>query len=122
MVILFLSAPYFPLIYNTTDSVRSLATSFMICYAIYLPFSSLMNSFYFAIRSGGKTLMTFLFDSGYMFVITVPFAYVLARFTGFDVVTVYMASLLIEIFKVIVGFVLVKNGFWARNIVDVKDD
>lgn len=121
-LVMYYTSGLYPEIYHTTPYVKQLAKAFIMCYAIYLPLHSLMNSFYFAIRSGGKTLMTFLFDSGYMFVITVPFAYVLARFTGFDVVTVYMASLLIEIFKVIVGFVLVKNGFWARNIVDVKDD
>ena len=77
-----------------------------------------MNSFYFAIRSGGKTLITFLFDSVYMLAITVPLTFVLAEFSPLNIITVYLASLFIEIFKVIIGFILIKNGMWAKNIVD----
>jgi len=121
-VVMILTSGLYPRIYNTTDAVKTLAMYFIISQALYMPLHSLMNSFYFAIRSGGKTLITFLFDSVYMLCITVPFAYLLARFTSLDIVTVYFASLMIEIFKVIIGFILVKNGFWAKNIVDTKDN
>ena len=120
MIILFFTAPYFPLIYNTSNSVRNLAKAFMICYAIYLPFNSLMNSFYFAIRSGGNTVITFLLDSLYMLCITVPFTFILARFTSVSIIPLYALSLAIEIFKVILGFFLITNGKWAQNIVDDK--
>ena len=118
MVIMFLVADYFPKIYNTSESVRGLASSFLVCYAVYLPFSSLMNSFYFAIRSGGKTTITFLLDSVYMLAITVPFTFILARFTSINIIPLYALSLGIEIFKVIFGFYLISNGTWAQNIVD----
>ncbi len=117
-VVMALTSSLYPEIYNTTQAVKNLAKHFIICQAIYLPLHSIMNSFYFAIRSGGKTFITFLFDSVYMFVITVSFTYVMARFTSFDVVTVYFASLMIEIFKLIIGFILIRNGFWAKNIID----
>lgn len=121
-VVMVFTSGLYPEIYNTSDSVKVLAARFIICQAIYMPLHSLMNSFYFAIRSGGKTLITFLFDSVYMLFITVPFAYVLARFTQLSIVPVYFASLMIEIFKVIIGFILVKNGFWAKNIVDSNEN
>lgn len=121
-IVMVLTSELYPRMYNTTDSVKELAKAFIICYAIYMPMNSLINSFYFAIRSGGKTGITFVFDSVYMLCLTVPFTFVLAKFTALGVVTVYMASLLIEIFKVIAGILLVRNGFWARNIVDANDD
>jgi Na+-driven multidrug efflux pump len=120
MLLLLITAPLFPLIYNTSDSVRNLASTFMTCYAIYLPFNSLMNSFYFAIRSGGNTVITFLLDSAYMLCVTVPFTFILARFTGVAIVPLYALSLAIEIFKVVLGFYLISNGKWAQNIVDER--
>lgn len=120
MVILLFTAPFFPLIYNTSFAVQNLATSFMVCYAIYLPFSSLMNSFYFAIRSGGNTAITFLLDSVYMLCVTVPFTFVLANFTSIAIVPLYALSLAIEFFKVLFGFYLIKKGTWAQNIVNQK--
>ena len=120
MILLLITAPFFPLIYNTTDAVKQLATSFMVCYAIYLPFNSLMNSFYFAIRSGGNTIITFLLDSVYMLCVTVPFTFVLANFTSVSIIPLYALSLAIEFFKVIFGFYLITKGAWAQNIVNQK--
>ena len=119
-LILIIFASFFPEIYNTTEEVKGIAASFIICYAVYLPFNSLMNSFYFAMRSGGKTIITFIFDSIYMLCISVPFTFVLARFTDIDIVPLYALSLGIEIFKVIIGFFLISSGKWAQNIVGEK--
>ena len=113
-------APLFPKIYNTGENVRSLATTLILCYSAYIPFNALMNSFYFALRSGGKTFITFLFDSVYMLCITVPFTFILANFTNLHIIPLYALSLAIEIFKVAVGFFLISKGSWAQNIVDEK--
>lgn len=118
--VLMLFAPVFPQIYNTGENVRNLATSFIICYAIYTPFSALMNAFYFAIRSGGKTIITFILDSVYMLCVTVPFTFVLSKFTDINIVPLYALSLAIEIFKVILGFYLVSKGTWAQSVLDEK--
>lgn len=113
-------APIFPEIFNTEDIVKSYAASFIMCYAVYLPFNALMNAFYFAIRSGGKTVITFIFDSVYMLCISVPFTFTLAYFTDIGIVPLYALSLGIEIFKVIIGFFLIAKGSWAQNIVSEK--
>ena len=55
-----------------------------------------------------------------MLAVTVPFTFILARFTGIPVIPLYALSLAIEIFKVILGFFLITNGKWAQNIVDEK--
>lgn len=119
--VLVLISSLFPQIYNTEQNVKDLATSFIICYAVYLPFNALMNSFYFAIRSGGKTIITFIFDSVYMLCISVPFTFILAYFTDLHIVPLYALSLGIEIFKVIIGFYLISKGTWAQNIVSDRN-
>ncbi len=119
-IVLTVIAPVFPEIYNTEDYVKNLAASFITCYAVYLPFSALMNAFYFAIRSGGKTVITFIFDSVYMLCVSVPFTFMLAHLTDMHIVPLYALSLGIEIFKVIIGFYLISKGTWAQNIVDEK--
>ena len=72
---------FFPQIYNTTDEIKSLATSFIAVSAIIMPFCAFTHSSYFTLRSGGKTLVTFLFDSVFTWVIVVPVAFVLAKYT-----------------------------------------
>ena len=64
--------------------------------------------------------ITFLFDSGFMWVVSIPFAYVLSRYTALPIEVVYAMCQGIEILKCIVGFVLLKKGVWLNNIVEHK--
>lgn len=113
-------APFIPRIYNTTDEVRRLATHFMLTSAIYMSFNSVSHCSYFALRSGGKTLITFLFDSAYSWVVCVPFAYVITHFTKLDIYAIYPISLFTDVIKCIIGVVIVRTGYWAQNIVSDK--
>ena len=72
-----LVAHLFPQIYNTSDSIRDLAAAFIRICALCMPINALANACYFTLRSGGKTFVTFLFDSFYVCVLTVPMAFVL---------------------------------------------
>ncbi len=121
-VIMAATSSLYPMIYNTTDEARELAKLFIICYAVYLPLNSIINSCYFTLRSGGKTLITFLFDSVYMICVVVLFTYVLAKFTAVPTVVVYALSLAIEIPKAVLGLVLVKKGTWIQNLVGASTE
>jgi Na+-driven multidrug efflux pump len=112
-----LIAPFFPLLYNTTDTVRALATRFIIVSSLCMPLYAFMHACYFTLRSGGKTIITFLFDSVYVWVVDIPLALVLTRFTGIPILPIYIACQLIEIVKCIIGYVLVKKGVWINNMV-----
>ena len=50
-------------IYKTSDSIKELAVIFICICAVLTPFDALNNAAYFTLRSGGKTFITFLFDS-----------------------------------------------------------
>ncbi len=115
-------APLFPMIYNTTDEVRSLAVWFIRILALCMPMNAFMNVAYFTLRSGGKTVITFLFDSVFMWVVSIPVAYTLSRYTAIPIVPLYFMCQMVEIIKCIVGFVLVKKGVWIHNIVLGQED
>lgn len=110
-------APLFPNIYNTTDEVKSLATAFIRVIALYMPMGAFLHASYFTLRSGGKTIVTFVFDSVFMWVVSIPVAYVLSRYTTVPIVPLYFACQMIEIIKCVIGYVLVKKGIWLQNIV-----
>lgn len=110
-------APLFPLAYNTTDEVRALATAFIIISAIWMPAHGMLHATYFTLRSGGKTVITFLFDSGFSWAVSVPLAFMLANFTDWGIITVYFIVQGAELIKCVIGAVLIKKGVWLSNIV-----
>lgn len=110
-------APFIPRIYNTEESIRLLATELIRMAALCMPLYGFSNCEYFTLRSGGKTFITFLFDSCFTWVASVPMAYCLSRFTGLNIVVIYLFVNGMDIIKCAIGFVLVKKGVWVRNIV-----
>lgn len=111
-------ASLFPRLYNINDEARTLAKYFIMVNALFLPQNAFLHATYFTLRSGGKTIITFLFDSVFIWCVSVSIAYVLSRFTAFPVVAVYITVQLSDIIKCIIGFVLVKKGVWLQNIVE----
>lgn len=116
-ILMAMVSPLFPKIYNTSEEVRQYATYFIIIIALCMPLEAFMNASYFTLRSGGKTFITFLFDSVSVWVISIPFAFVLMNFTNLPIVLVYLFCQLISIIKCIIGYILVKKGVWINNIV-----
>lgn len=115
--VMILAAPFFPEIYNTTDDVKALAVQFIVAQAIFMPQAAFMHASYFTLRSGGKTIVTFLFDSVFVWCVSVPVAYCLSRFTAFPVIAIFAMVQIADWIKCVIGFVLVKKGVWLQNIV-----
>lgn len=116
VVMLFL-APLFPMLYNTNDQARELAKQFIMATAVFMPQNAFLHASYFTLRSGGKTIITFLFDSVFIWVVSVSIAFVLSHYTGLPVLLIYIAVQAADLVKCIIGFVLVKKGVWLQNIV-----
>ena len=106
----------FPEIYNTTDSVRHLAAQLICISAVMMPFGSYLNATYFTLRSGGQTLVTFLFDSCFMWVCCVPLAFCLSRFTNLSILPLYALCQSTDFIKCVVGAVMLKQGKWIQNL------
>ncbi len=111
-------APLFPELYNTEPEVREYAKHFIIIAALFMPQNAFLHAAYFTLRSGGKTVITFLFDSGFMWVASIPFAFIISRYTALPIEAVYALCQGIEILKSILGFILLKKGIWLNNIVE----
>ncbi len=118
-LILMAASGLFPQIYNTTDQVRALAARVICVAAAFMPFSAYVHSAYFALRSGGKTFVTFLFDSGFVWCVNVPLAYCLSRFTALPIVPLYAICLSTDILKCLVGYRMLKGGTWIQNLTNV---
>jgi putative MATE family efflux protein len=115
--LLALAAPLIPQVYNTEPEIRQLATRYIWVVAACMPINAYANVAYFTMRSGGKTTITFLFDSCFSWAVSVPVAYVLSRFTALPAINVFMVVSALELLKCTIGFCLVKSGVWVRNIV-----
>lgn len=118
--ILFVLAPAFPRIYNTSDEVRSLAAGLIRISSAFMPLYAFYHAAYFTLRTGGKTFITFLFDSCYVWAINIPVAFVLSRFTDMPLLPVFFLCQCSEVFKAVVGFILLRKGVWIQNIVEFE--
>ncbi len=117
-VILFVLAPLFPKLYvETTENVRSLAVGFLRVGAVCMPIFAFMHATYFTLRTGGKTFITFLFDSVFLWGVSVPVAYLISRRTQLPILRFYLFMQSLDLIKCAIGFVLVKKGIWVQNLV-----
>ena len=107
----------FPQIYNTTADVRHLATWLICISAIMMPFNAYTNATYFTLRSGGQTTVTFLFDSCFVWVICVPLAFCLSRFTGLGILGIYAVCQGTDLLKCAIGAYMLKKGAWIQTLV-----
>ena len=112
-----LVSPFIPQIYNTTDAVKALAVKLLLVYAAMMPLFSYTNSCYFTLRSGGKTLITFAFDSLFVWVFSIPVAFYLSRGTDMGIVLMYAIVELLNLVKCVIGAVLVRRRRWVVNLV-----
>ena len=106
----------FPRLYNTTDEVRLLAAKLILISAAMMPMNSYTNAAYFTLRSGGQTLVTFLFDSCFVWSFCVPLAYILSRFTGIGIVPLYAICQGTDMLKCVLGAYMIRQGKWIQNL------
>jgi len=119
-LIVALIAPFFPQLYDTTEAAKEVATRLMLLQALFFPSFAFMNSAYFTMRSGGKTFITFLFDSVFVWVASVPIAFVCSRYTDMSVYMIFLLVNLADLIKIAIGAVMLKKRMWVQNIVDEK--
>lgn len=115
--ILALLAPLFPVVYNTSDTVKSLATQLIRVAALCIPMCAFLNTCYFTLRAGGKTIITFIFDSAFMWCVSIPLAFALSRLTAIPIIPLYFYCQMADLIKCVLGYILVKRGTWLSNIV-----
>ena len=115
--LLLIVSPLIPMIYNTTDEVKNLATEFLWIVSLCMPIQSIVHCCYFTLRSGGKTVITFIFDCVYVWAVNIPIAFTLVHFTNLPILPIYLIVCLSDLIKCVVGLVMIKKGLWMHNIV-----
>lgn len=119
--LLAMTAGAFPKVYNTTDEIKRMATYLILVSAAFMPVYAYENASYFTLRSGGKTWITFLFDSVFVWVISVPAAFIFTRFTDWGVVHVFIAVQCFDFIKMAIGFFMVRHGAWMHNLTTYQE-
>lgn len=114
----FLVAPWIVELYNTEVVVKELAIVFIRILAVFMPFNAAVNAMYFTIRSGGKTVVTCLFDSCFAWVFYVSSAFILVKFTDLTIIPIFFIVQSTILIKFVIGIILVKKRIWVNNIVN----
>ena len=68
------------------------------------------------IRAGGKTFLTFINDSGFMWFVSVPLVFCLTAFTELPFLTIYFLGQMPEVLKLIMSFAILKGDGWMQNL------
>ncbi len=111
------SAIFIPRIYNISDNAKNLATSLMQITALAIPIEACAHSSYFTLRSGGKVIITLIFDCIFTWCVSVVAAVCLIHFTSLNILMVYFIVQMLNIIKCILGYIFVKQGAWIKTIV-----
>jgi putative MATE family efflux protein len=119
-LILALVAPFFPRPYETTEEVKNMATVFILITACFFPIWGFLNSQYFIIRAGGKTVVTFIMDSGFTWAVCVLTVFCITHFTNLPIFVVYTISLSLDILKVMFGLFIFFKGVWITSLARKK--
>lgn len=115
-VCLFCTAGFIPELYNTGDLSKTYAGYFLRVSACLMPVHAFANSAYFTLRSGGKTIITFLFDGVFMIALSVPAVFLL-YLCGLSIWWIFPIVQSLDIIKDVLGFLLLKKKAWVSNIV-----
>lgn len=117
-VVLASVAGLFPLMYNTSDAIRSLATKLILVEALSLPFGAFGMAAYFCIRSGGKVLRTVLYDGGSKWIFGAALVFILSRFTAITIMPLYIIGQFVyNVCRDVVAVMMMRKGDWIQNLV-----
>lgn len=117
-LVMILCSPLVPLLYDVGPEVRDLTRRLLVVAGLALPVHSFAHVTYFTIRSGGRTVITFFFDAVYTWVVTVLLAFCLTRYTSLDILQIYFCVQFIDVVKLVIGLMMLRSDFWARNVVN----
>ena len=121
-LLLILFAPLIPQAYSgVTQDVREMAGRLLIVIACAMPLYSFAHCSYFTLRAGGKTIITFLFDCGYTWGLSVPLALLMVKVFHADIITTFSTVEAANLVKCVLGFFFVRSGRWVQNLTHITE-
>lgn len=111
-------AGVFPNLYNTDQEVKHLAAQLIIISSVLMPLQAYIFPVYFTLLAGGKTMVTFLFDSGAVWALSIPMAFALSRFTGLPIPVIYALCNGVDGIKCVIGGIMIKKVPWVQTLAE----
>lgn len=106
-----------PLVFgNLSAAAQRVTRSIIVVIGIYLPLWCLLNAQFGVARAGGDTLMGVLVDVGVTYLVFIPAAFVISRFTIWGPVALFGIAKLSDIPKTLVAAWWLKKERWVRNL------
>ncbi len=107
----------FPMLFDTEDpAIAHIATGLITISAVLMPLQAYIFPVYFTLRAGGKTVITFIFDSGAIWLLMLPPAFLLSRYTGASIYLIFAICNGMDLIKCFVGYFFMRKGDWAQNL------
>ena len=115
LIILFSSV--IPMMFKeVTPEQKAIASQMLIAYGFLIWGSCLYCCCYVTLKTGGEAVTTFLIDSGLMWAIAVPTAWILVKFTNISLLYIYAIITGIDVLKFFVSYYFVKKDKWVKNL------
>jgi putative MATE family efflux protein len=105
-----------PRMYNLSSSARVLTAWMLVSLSCILPFDATNHASYCIMRSGGKMLITFLYDFCFAWGGSLLVAFCLIRFTALPMALVYAAVNAVQVFKFVAGILIIRSGIWCNTL------
>ena len=120
--VIFFSSDWLVSGYNVDASIKILASQILVVYALFLSARvfNLINIIGI-LRSGGDTIFTFFLDSGGIWLIAVPLAFLAGLVWRLPIYHVMALVSLEEIFKMTLGLRRLYSKKWVRNVAAQMD-
>ncbi len=119
-LLMVIAAQFVPNAYNTTEEVRALARRLIAITAVCMPIQGCYHGMYFTLRAGGKSMVTLIMDSGFVWGVNLPLALCLVHLTKLPIIPLYAICQAADIIKCFIGRAILRRGGWVRNIVDAE--
>jgi len=115
-VLLFITSFIIPQLYNVSPLARTTAENFLRVMSVMFWVYMGSAQCYFTLRAGGDTTSTFIMDSGYMWLVNIPLVGLVAYFTKFNIIMLYMVGQSTDFVKLMLSYQLVVKGKWIKNL------
>ncbi len=121
--VMFVTSYSIPLLYtNSSAMTLEFAGTMLRIQSVMFIFYMMSTQNYFILRAGGDTKSTFIFDSGFMWLINIPVVAVLIYYSDLSIYLVYLAGQMVEFLKLGVGFYFVRKEKWVHNLAKEEFD
>ena len=119
-VLIIVLSPVIPMMFKEVDATqKQIASEMLIAYGLLIWGCCLYCCCYVTLKTGGEASTTFFIDSGLMWGIAVPLAWVLVLFTDMSLLYIYAIITGFDVVKFLISYYFVKKDKWLNNLTSV---